>query len=373
MKFKPLNIYVLDTNKKDTLLKKLFPTFIQKKENFVEREFKQKDFHWKSKIYKSNEKLRDIYDTLKENNKDRNNVLLYFNSELIDKIKKVIKACEKIYRPFLIFVSEKNHPNLNLVDNRLLTFILEDDNEEIIISKINSVLWEKDCYFNERGNASCSFTPANLLFKNFNNSNVCLNFLLTGESRAGKSTFINLLANKYIALESCDFESVTSKNNEYIIETKFSEFNGGIKLYDTPGLIIKNKKIENENLVISQIEKIFNNSDDSKEDIHMIYFFIKPKGNLENSINLLNFFLKIQKKYEIPIIFIINGDLNTTDAGAHDISISALKKFLVKHHLEKLYDGKIDNSEDDEFEKLLNSDDTEIKDQNIVKANLKSI
>ena len=182
------------------------------------------------KIYKSNEKLCDIYKTLKENNKDRNNVLLYFNTELIDKIKKVIKACEKIFRPFLIFVSEKNHPNLNLVDNRLLTFILEDDKEEIIISKINSVLWEKDCYFNERGNASCSFTPANLLFKNFNNSNVCLNFLLTGESRAGKSTFINLLANKYIALESCDFESITSKNNEYIIETKFSEFNGGIKL-----------------------------------------------------------------------------------------------------------------------------------------------
>ena len=61
MQFKPSNIYVLDTNKKDTLLKKLFPTFIQKKENFVEREFKQKDFHWKSKKYISQMKNYVIY------------------------------------------------------------------------------------------------------------------------------------------------------------------------------------------------------------------------------------------------------------------------------------------------------------------------
>ena len=46
---------------------------------------------------------------------------------------------------------------------------------------------------------------------------------------------------------------------------------------------------------------------------------------------------------------------------------------MKKHYLEGLYDGKIDNNEDDEFESLLNSDHTEIKDQNIIKANLKSI
>jgi len=86
--------------------------------------------------------------------------------------------------------------------------------------------------------------------------------------------------------------------------------------------------------------------------------------------NSLNIFFNL---FIFPIIFIINGDLNTTDAGAHDISISALKKFLVKHHLEGLYDGKINSSEDDEFEKLLNSEAPEIKDQNIIKANLKSI
>ena len=375
MEFKPLNIYAIDVKNNDSLLKKIFPTLIEEKKNLIEREFKHKEFHWKAKIYKSNKFLKEIYDFLEKNKTDRNNIILYFNSELDNNIQKFIKLCPKIYRPFLIFVSSINHSNLHLIDNRLLTFILQNGEEDTINSKILSVLWEKDCYFNERGNSSCSFTPANLLFKTFNGSNASINFLLTGQSRAGKSTFINLLAKKYISLESCDNESVTAKINEFIIRSNFHEFNGEIKFYDTPGLIIKEKKNQNESFVISQMERIFQNSEDSKDDIHFIYFFIKPKGNLENSINLLKYLLKIKSKYDIPIIFIINGDLNTTDAGLHDISIGALKKFLKKNNLEKLFDGKIEdyNENDDEFELLLNSNETKLKDENIIKINLKSI
>lgn len=355
MTFKPLNIYVIEAQKKNSLLEKIFPKLITEEEKFIQREFKQKEFHWKAKIYKSEKSLKLIYDTLQANKTDRNNIILYFNSELENKIINFIRKCEKIYRPFLIFVSDKNHYNLHLIDNRLLTFILGDGEEDIINSKIVSVLWEKDCYFNERGNVPCSFTPANILFKPYNISNACLNFILAGESRAGKSTFINILAKKFIALESCDNESVTTKINEYVVKSDLPEFNGEIKLYDTPGLIIKNNKIQNEELVFSQIKNIFKNAEDSKDEIHFIYFFIKPKGNLENSVNLLKYLVEIKKKYEVPIIFIINGDLNTMDAGSHDISIGSLKKFLSKYEykkyeLSKLYEGKLIGGEDDEDE-----------------------
>ena len=76
-------------------------------------------------------------------------------------------------------------------------------------------LWEKECYYNERGNIILNL-PGKIETNNY------INIILTGISRAGKSTLIN----KYFISKTC---------------FKLS----GIRFYDTSGLTIikdKNKK-----------------------------------------------------------------------------------------------------------------------------------
>lgn len=66
-----------------------------------------------------------------------------------------------------------------------------------------------------------------------------INLFLTGLSRGGKSSFINLIRGKITALENNDKESVTSKLTEYFIDinnkNNYEEY-CSIKLIDYPGM-----------------------------------------------------------------------------------------------------------------------------------------
>ena len=146
--------------------------------------------------------------------------------------------------------------------------------------KILSYIWEKDCYYNERGNSSCYYSPANLLYKPSKGFIFC-NILIIGEPRAGKSTFINRLFNKYISYESCKFESTTKEINYYKYICSDNEFEenkliknklGFIRVIDTPGLIHNTYA-----KIISELDEEFNN-------IHLIYFFMKGQSNIEQCI-----------------------------------------------------------------------------------------
>ena len=137
-----------------------------------------------------------------------------------------------------------------------------------------------------------------------------------------KSTFINLIADKMIAYESPSFSSVTTKISEFPIlldssNNKILE----IKLFDTPGLMEKEiesngTKIDTKKLVKDLIEEKIKNCEDSKDDIHLIYFFLGPQSNLEFLNSFFKFLIKInvnrikKKKFAIPIIFIMNENKN---------------------------------------------------------------
>ena len=88
------------------------------------------------------------------------------------------------------------------IDKRYVTNIISKNiTNEQLSSKIISTLWELDCCFNEKGNQICRYTPERI----FNglekdNSLFSINILLIRLSRTGKSTFINLLFGKIIAL-----------------------------------------------------------------------------------------------------------------------------------------------------------------------------
>ena len=56
--------------------------------------------------------------------------------------------------------------------------------------------------------------------------------MLTGISRSGKSTLINILSEKLISLETPEFLSVTTEINEYIIYKEIKKrYNNKIKIH----------------------------------------------------------------------------------------------------------------------------------------------
>jgi GTP-binding protein EngB required for normal cell division len=212
--------------------------------------------------------------------------------------------------------------------------------QDLNYQKILSYIWEKDCYYNERGNSSCYYSPANLLYKPSKGFIFC-NILIIGESRSGKSTFINRLFNKYISYESSKFESTTKEINYYKYICSDNEFEenkliknkfGFIRVIDTPGLIHNTYA-----KIISELDEEFNN-------IHLIYFFMKGQSNIEQCINTLKYINdknkeKIKNKaYKVPIIFIKNGE-DLINGGNVNVLSKELKNVLKKNNLMDLYDN----------------------------------
>ena len=83
-------------------------------------------------------------------------------------------------------------------------------------------------------------------------------------------------------------ESSTRKINFYELYPKEEENSnllkrgfGGIKIFDTPGLV-KTKDLDSFELIKNQLDKFFN-------EIHIIYFFTKAQSNLEQCIDMLKY------------------------------------------------------------------------------------
>ena len=207
-----LKIYIVGKgNNKDYIKSNLFKKEISDSylKNIADRELKTDQFHWIARIYDEevlteNEcnKLRDeiMKDTGEIENKDKllkYQVILCFGNE---NVKILSENFANLRKSRMIFITdEKYEGELDEdMDRRYATFIISRGmtNEDLNI-KIISKLWEIDCCFNEKGNQICRYTPERI----FNglekdNSMFSINILLTGLSRSGKSTFINLLAGK---------------------------------------------------------------------------------------------------------------------------------------------------------------------------------
>jgi GTPase Era involved in 16S rRNA processing len=172
------------------------------------------------------------------------------------------------------------------------------------------------------------------------------NILLIGESRAGKSSFINRFCNKLVSHEDANLESVTNNSTQYT----FRKGKVGIKFIDTPGII----KEANNKFIKQILDEYFGK-------IHLIYFFIKAQSNLENCIEILKYIkFKNEKSInegnkKIPILFIKNGEdlvINETPA-----FFKNLQAELNKHEIyDELYDNKF-NQKSRKAENELNEED----------------
>ena len=352
------------------------------KEN--EEEDKKKQYiNWKGYIYPeiNDANFEKIFESLKEKLKENDkNIILKFGKKNSDYIINYMNLDDeneitKNYLPQIAIVTnEKFSKEEGLYDNRYLSIIKEKTYDKCLTkNNIINYLWEKDCYYNERGNLLSNLTPLNLI-KSEEISNTYLNIIITGISRSGKSTLINILSEKLVSLESPDVESVTNKITEYVIYKKINNNKKiGINLIDTPGLTyIEDKKIDTTKLVIDSIKKKIIDCKDSKNDIHMIYFVLKPNENLENHKKFFQFLIDMNKerKNKIPIIFVIN----------HYIGIDAknsLKKFLKKYNFNSLLYEEEENIIDDKklsirekIERKKKNKENNINKDNIIGLNL---
>ena len=264
----------------------------------------------------------------------KNNIIIKFGSNNVDLILDCMNFLSRIYLPQLAIITNDGVGEIQ--DNRFLTIIKENIESELF-KKIYNYIWERECYFNQRGQLINEYSPENL---NPTKDLPCssLNIMLTGMSRAGKSTFINIFSEKLISLESPELLSVTTEINEYVIYKEIQEKIIKFKFIDTPGLtFIPEQNVDTTKIVIKSIDKKLKEFNDSNDSIHIIYFFMAGIPNLEQAKQFFSYLNDLNAKRiknelpKIPILFIFNriSDKNNFDA---------LKKFLIENNYNNLYE-----------------------------------
>lgn len=315
--------------------------------NIGEFQWKTEQFTWVAKTYKEkdNKKTFDsIFEEIKNdsnNSINKNHIILSFGDDDNEKLFSKLYEVGSVYLPRFIFIT-KNEGNYNFKKKQFITNIIYTGLTDVeLITHIKSELWEIDCYYNERGNETWTFLP-NQLIENLEVSNVSINILLTGISRSGKSTFINILNNNsLLSLENCDKSSVTSKITEYNIffGKNKSEKDGCIKLIDTAGFNYQTDKKNDMKKIsdLSQINKsIFEIIEKYKnkpplEKIHFVFFFFLEGTPLEGTEKVFEMFSKENYK----VLFIINKSTNDEDNG-RPTDIRSTLKFLEENGLKNI-------------------------------------
>ena len=374
--YKPINIFIINPMHIKGIYD-LFPDYILQNDTYEERLFDEKTFKWNGIFFK-NRSLDDIMKMIeykikeiKHQEKIQNNIIIAkgisqnFSEKLFKGIIKINKQLD--IKILVIYISQEKIENVKKFDNRTITNIYGDkiNDKEFMVEKLRYILSMKDCFFNQR----------TLEFKKSLNSydivttNQFLNIVIMGPSRAGKSTLCNTLLNKYEALESLAQESITEVVNEYSNEY--------LHIYDTPGLTItENKKLgDTSKIALKCLKNILKKVDDSMDDIHVIFFVLKNKPNIENMLPILKFLDKENKtriednRKKIPIIFIVNEPKDKKSEEEEDDEFEeinefketakGLKNYFEKYEVENLYS---------EYDDDTNNDD---EDHNIIRVDIR--
>ena len=157
---------------------------------------------------------------------DRKYIIIKFGTQNLECLLNMLSDHSRVFLPQIGIVTDEEIDEEYsgiLDDNRFMTKIEEQkQNTKITASNIFSYLWDRENYYNERGNDLNDYSPTKIA--NIDEDiNSFINILVVGISRAGKSTLINLLSRKLVSLESPEDKSITRKINEYILERKIDD------------------------------------------------------------------------------------------------------------------------------------------------------
>lgn len=344
-----LKLYICgNLPQKEKVINELFKEKITNN-NYIQKatnEFKTNQFYWIAKIYDdlSDQAIKSICNEIKEDTDEGNNairieqnVILCFDSKNINKLFEELGEIGSIYHPFVIIISQEkiNYEDIQYDLRKITNILLNDNISERLNSAIISRLWEIDCYYNEKGNQICRYTPENI-FKTLdtNLTFYSINILLTGQSRSGKSTFVNFLSNKLMALESCKKESASQKITEYCLYlNNNSTIPSCIKLFDTPGIT---PQFEKKKECLNFLKDLIENKDNNMErKIHFILFFNMEGLSLEGIDEIFEFLNNCNK----PILFVINKAFDDSDNGETKDIKSSISFFKQKQFF-NLIDNK---------------------------------
>lgn len=159
----------------ETRYKKEGTSFFNYLANLISNYLKKDKIIWKGmkypKLSQNNIQIifKSLIDIIKES-ANKKNIFIIFGNKYLKPFKKLINSLE-IDIPFVLFnFSENDNFENDYFDKfklkKYISYIKDKYNPEIQdlnMHKIISYIWEKDCYYNERGNVSCSYSPANFL------------------------------------------------------------------------------------------------------------------------------------------------------------------------------------------------------------------
>ena len=299
----------------EDLLTKLFPTKIS---NTV-RELKKDDMYYKAKIYNQNNPFQQMIKDINSNNSNnkKNNIILCFckDDENINThvdywrqlINEIAKRIREVNSPLIIILNPfEDDINFNELfqghkDRRTITILRtmknnSTDDIEHNYRLILSLFWEKNLYLNQKEIKPNKNFNANYFRINSIELTSSIKILLTGFTRKGKSTFLNLIFGKLISRESPQGFPFTNVSNEFSIlpdnnnlenQNENEEIFWGLIIIDTPDLI--EVTIENQ----SNIKEIINDSikkiEESLDVINYIFFFLTQRPIYQNIKDFFNF------------------------------------------------------------------------------------
>ena len=332
-----LNIIACGTNLINTdLINRIFPDVINGNQRKLQR--KKDKLLYTATIYRgeinSDNNLnritrqinRDFDDIQSQQKPLKNDIILYFsdenstfqqNFESWILFLNLINTLPEIKIPFIILLSYGELDEINNIvhedifenfkDKRKITIIrLLRNDIEVTYKRIISYLWKLNLMINQK-----PFRLSNEPNENIYNIQdpvplSTINILLTGFSRVGKSTFINMIFDKIVSLESPSFFPVTKETIELLLPSEPHEngvIKGGLKIFDVPGLI--QGTTENMDNIIGMVNESIRNQEYNFDVINYIFFFLSPPGNF---ITISHFFEKLNRS-GIKVIFIINREL----------------------------------------------------------------
>ena len=339
-----LDIVICGVNQlNEKIINRLFP--LTKERNLRELIDKKDNIKYTAKIFRGpiSENLLNNIKVYLNNNFDyyqtqkqtiAKNVVLFFsdenqtlqqNSNKWRRIANYLNMLPELKLPFIIFLSygeieqirnqvytDANNGDIfgDFRDKRKINILrlvrnLNEENITINYRKILSQLWEINQILNQKPFKPSNNPEANLFRIRQEEPIAPITILLSGFSRKGKSTFINMIFDKIVTLESPSFHPVTTETIEHLLPSQPDQqenIKGGIKLFDVPGLI--EGTTNNMSNIIKLIKESIRKQEICHDVINYILFFLSPAPNFQNTSN----FLRELNQSRIKVIFIINRD-----------------------------------------------------------------